>query len=112
METIAQEAKRLLEPIPEDQWMINDFTDYRCKCCVIGHYERLKSGSPNNFSFENCSDAISSALREQSRVYFTERGYEWTDIADVNNETSHNYHQPTPKQRVMALLDNMIAAGY
>lgn len=111
METIAQEAKRLLEPIPEDDFIVESFSDQVSKCCAIGHFERSRSFDPSDFSIFNCGDFYHSDLRSRSEEFLCEKGY-GGDISDVNNYTSKFYPQPTPKQRVIALLDDMINAGY
>lgn len=109
METIAQEAKRLLEPIPEEKWLSNKFTDEISCCCAIGHYNRMKSANPKDFSYGNCAwKDTEDAIRNESLKFLKFDG----DIAVINNGLRETYPQPTPKQRVLALLDDMIAAGY
>ncbi|MCF0059891.1 hypothetical protein MUK70_11635 [Dyadobacter chenwenxiniae] len=109
METIAQEAKRLLEPIPEDQWTTKDFTDRKSKCCAFGHYSRLNSSDDNNFSIANCSEYRGRLGELQHSIYvFTKGEYSLIGV----NDGASPYPQPTPKQRVLALLNDMIKAGY
>lgn len=43
---------------------------------------------------------------------YSDKRREYLTIQDVNDGFFKAYSQPTPKQRVMALLDDMIAAGY
>lgn len=102
METITQEAKRLLEPIPEENWMVGDFTDGVSKCCGSGHFMRLRSpGQKYLYSSWTAINTMTPIVAE-----FNE-----SSIAAVNDGENPKYQQPTPKQRVMALLDDMIAAG-
>lgn len=109
METIAQEARRLLEPIPDEQWLVGAFSDGESKCCAFGHYARINSVDQNDFSMENCSK-FQGRLGElaDSILVFTKG---MASLVGVNDGVTH-YTKHTPKQRVMALLDDMIAAGY
>lgn len=127
-ETVAQEAKRLLSEVPAENFIKQNFTDGVEKCCAVGHYKRLKSGNVNDYSYENCNDFtenrlitipdgtryIGCELRENSLKFLNEK-YSLIDltISNVNNVDSINgYNQPEIKDRVMALLDDMVEAGY
>lgn len=103
METIAQEAKRLLEQVPEEQWGVGMF-EWQGKCCMFGHWN-TKSGRDAAYFGQECRcfmDKINSFL-----------GYSSGNMGfRVNDGELKNYPQSTPKQRVMALLDDMIKAGY
>lgn len=69
-QTIAQQALELLSPIPEDQWMANMFSDGKSRCCAIGHFTRLTSEDPNDYSVNNCRDTnYSENLRNVSRRF-------------------------------------------
>ncbi len=113
METVAQKALRLLSPIPHTQFISNDFTDGKNKCCVIGHYMRLTSDNPNDYSFGNCSDGFESDLRTESVKFL---GSMLIDISNVNNNLfsyqTHKYIQKRCKSRVIAFLKDMIKGGY
>ena len=118
--TIAQKALELLEPIPASAWMTDDFTDGISKCCVVGHYTRLTSGDPNNFSKDNCSDytnewGFTSPLRAASRKFLWNRAisqHESTDITAINNLGYGIYMERDIKDRVIHLLKDMAKAGY
>lgn len=109
--TIAQEAYDLLKDIPSKDFIIGKFTDYNSKCCAIGHLVRLKN-NPSNY--ENCSDIDNPLLiRKISSNYINSINSFAYDIASVNNGYSYvKYKQKTPKGRVIALLKDMIKAGY
>lgn len=85
METIAQEAKRLLEPIPEESW-----TTYR---------PVLEMGIRSEFE---------SDVRD---FLFPKPGHVFTAWG-VHNGKHRAYCQDKPKARILALIDDMIAAGY
>ena len=116
-ETIAQRAKRLLEAIPENEWITSFYTEPDRKvCCAIGHFQRLSSDNPSDYSQKNCSDGSESLeLRKVSSEYLQEvfrtKPTDCVDIAYINNKPFKNYNQTIPKQRVMALLADMIEAG-
>lgn len=100
----AQDYKNLLESVAQEDFITEKFTDYKSKCCAIGHVCRLMSSNPSNYKIENCSDVY---IRNNFRIYCLQHG----DISNTNNYVSSQYPQSEPKQRVMAFLDEMIAKG-
>jgi len=113
-ETIAQKAYRLLSPIPAEQWCVGYYSNEKRQCCAIGHWTRLHSADPNDYSEDNCWENDSDNLRKVTQEYMSEKhGYTYVDIAAVNNDSQWNgYNEPVTKDRVMHLLTDMIAAGY
>jgi hypothetical protein len=105
METVAQEALRLLEKVSEEEFITDIFTDEVNKCCAIGHIQRLKSSNTKDYNMDNCKDSHISSIRMESEAF-------GKSIAKVNNMKFRKYQQETPKERVIALLNDMIAAGY
>mgnify|MGYP003633047801 CR=1 FL=1 len=120
----ATEAKALLLPIPKAEFLTGRFTDYTGKCCAIGHLVRLKSDDPSDYdrnlmdgifwgensSKENCEVEIFA--RETVREFNGKKHDQYEDLAAVNNRTEVNgYTQDNPKDRVIALLNDMIADG-
>jgi hypothetical protein len=109
METIAQEAKSILEVIPEENWCTGNYQgDYSDQFCSIGHIrdhfksKKLLNSPEERFEFE-------LRLRRASSKFLKDfQG----GIVTVNDGRNVEYDQPTPKQRVMALLTDMITAGY
>jgi hypothetical protein len=105
METIAQEAKRLLEAIPEERWMEYNYALGACRC-GMGHWNEYKTGDPWNCTFE-------TQLNNEVRKYASAVGLQGNSVNDVtislvNDGSIGAYPQETAKQRVMALLDDMI----
>jgi hypothetical protein len=116
--SVAKKVLDLITPIPETDFITDEFTDSISKCCVLGHVQRLTSGNPSDYSIDNCADGIffirmnslSTHIRFAS-CNFLALGNN-IDIADINNRATVAYPQPTPKQRVVALLNDMIEAGH
>lgn len=116
-ETIAQEALRLLTPIPKEEFITQLFTDGEGRCCAIGHIKRLQSDNPSDYSSDNCSDNLTAdiPIRTASTKYLKEvhNARYWASIASVNNNNNINgYTEPEIKDRVIHLLNDMVAAGY
>lgn len=104
---------RLLSLIPQEDWIINNFTDGQGKCCFIGHYTRLTSYDPNDYSHDNCGDWEASEARTLTRKFLKENHFVTGDGAMINNVNNINgYTEDNPKDRVMDLLKDMIKAGY
>lgn len=105
METIAQEAKRLLEPIPDEKWITQFYySSSKPGChCFIGHYNVIHGLHPS-------ADIELCAYKIVGRISTFLKGI--GDAFDINDGNLTKYRQDTPKQRVIALLDDMIAAGY
>lgn len=108
-ETIAQRAKRLLSPIPAEEFTTErGFTDEMSKCCAIGHLNRLEN-NPIDYSIRNCSLYGDDSLSAEIEKLSSELGFH---IWSVNDKLIGPYQEKTAKDRVMHLLEDMIAAGY
>lgn len=114
-QTLAQQARDLLEPVSEEQWIKGKFTNGENKCCAIGHLNRLTSENPDDYSVANCTlhekpeDSFTNILIKRSSEFLNIYTF---DIAAVNNGLISTYSQSTPKERTMALLTDMVEAGY
>lgn len=123
-ETVCQKAYRLLKDIPEDEWMVGDYTDGKSKCCAIGHYSRLTSNNTNDYSYINCIREEHKLRKETNKFLFNNiKLSDLTSIIDINDgEPIYNinrekvsnelYSKTSPKTRVLLLLKDCIAAGY
>ncbi len=115
-ETLAQKAYRLLSSVPKTQWRTKDYTDGKSKCCFAGHYVRLTSDNPEDFSDSNCSNNTEELrqLHEDSIKFLEEKyGIEKNGFVSVNDyNTINGYTQKTIKYRNLKLLEEMIEAGY
>ena len=108
------EAKELLLPIPQNDFLLHKFSDGHGKCCAIGHLVRLKSEDPLNYN-QWCGDEgeVENFVRKQVKKYISETHNERACLARVNNRNNINgYTQDNPKDRVIALLNDMIKDGY
>lgn len=104
VETLAQEAKRLLLPIPDSEWQDYGRECYRGKYCALGHLKRIEA-------IKVC-DIYTSDINKASMKFF-KTSEPTHGIAAVNDGLYHHtYKQSTPKDRVIALLDDMIKAGF
>lgn len=111
-ESIAKHALRILEPIPADKWIVQNFSDDRGARCIIGHHTRLTSGDPSNYDSFNCTD-WNETFRKTTRKFLEEVHKVSTDAASVNNYSNINgYTEPEIKDRGMHLLRDMVEHGY
>ncbi len=109
-ETIAQEAKRILELIPEEKWIAHNYTNEGECRCGMGHWNEYRTGNPWNCDYE---PQLNNVIRKfaDSQTIRSRFSLDVT-MSLVNDGDVKAYPQNTPKKRVMALLDDMIAAGY
>jgi hypothetical protein len=112
-ETICQKALRLLSAVPAEEFITSDFTDEQGKCCAIGHFARLTSGNPQDYSYQNCCDE-DETFRDATARFLVERHKEYNrNIASVNNyPTVNGYTDPDIKTRVIKCLEDAVKAGY
>ena len=113
--TTAQEVYDMLSPIPREQWIVGDYTDEISKCCAVGHVSRLTSNNPSSYSLAVCCEVtgLSRMIRAKSYHFLRDKNNgHCISIAAVNNAPSKLYPQKTCKGRVLALLRDMIKAGF
>jgi len=111
--TVAQKTLEILSVVPSEDWITDLHTDLESKCCAIGHYVRLTSNNPDNYNSDNCVDYNRAPIRNSSSEFLNKiHNLNGIDIAHVNNKPVAKYTQDTPKERVIALLNDMIKAGY
>lgn len=115
----ATKAKELLLPIPKEDFLLGRFSDEEGKCCAVGHLIRLTSKKPNDYSSYNCWDfndiryePVGVFCRDTIRKFIKNKHKETGDLSIVNNKNTINgYNQDNPKDRVIALFDDMIKEG-
>lgn len=112
--TTANKVFELLSPIPEEDFITYSLTNGIDKCCARGHIIRLQSVNPNDYSIDNIINTNEHLDKEiwKKSIEFLNSKRPNEPIAAINNNPSDCYPQEKPKQRVMALLTDMIAAGY
>lgn len=121
-----QQVIDLIEAIPADKFCIGNYCNNNGCCCVMGHINTAIGEMPSASSIENGgrgyipNEEITSpanipnlGLRYRSKAYLMSNNIPLTDITSINNyPTSGYYTQYEPKDRVLALLKDMLAAGY
>jgi len=109
--------------IPSEQIITSHFSNGVDKCCVVGHLVRLASENPSDYSVENCRDFHWNGGLNTSKMLpirglvakFVDPRYPnpidpgAQCISYVNNGMSSKYEQATPKERVVAVLEDMLA---
>jgi hypothetical protein len=111
---VIQDAITKISAIPSEDIIVNSFTDKKSKCCVVGHLTRLGSKNPNDYSQDNCTDWTSEndyeglPIRQLSVRYFENKNGFYESLAGVNNGENSLYKQETPKERSLALLQDML----
>lgn len=106
--TKAQQIKDIIKPIPADQFCIGHYENSdKSQCCVLGHIHK-------HFGSDAEGDGQGYGARQLSNEFLTEKhNLPFENIASVNNDTDINgYTEPVIKDRVMHLVEDMIAAGY
>lgn len=116
--TIAQEALELLSPIPNNKWCVGEYISADGKMCALAHYAHLKNPSiiieshlqfcrhgPLNDSIEDLDNITREFLRKEERMFSS-------SLADINNGEIKSYKQRGPRARTIAILKDMIKAGY
>lgn len=77
------------EAIPEELWFVNGYTDFTGRHCALGH-----CGETGNH-FARCDEAETLQRILQN------------DTVPINDGYHPWYHQPTPKQRILAALGDV-----
>jgi len=110
---ILKKAKKQLGKVPSNQWHTDIFTNNNDSCCAIGHFTRLNSKDPSDFSMDNCkpnNDTLREASNEAMQCINGNGGGH--DISTVNNDIGSGsleaYSEEEPKDRVMHFLDDAI----
>lgn len=114
----AQQALDLLSSIPADNFIEKTYANPVTKCCcTTGHLTRIRSKFPDNYSPQSCSyvlmndtevDILVDTTREFLGNYEGIKG----SIISINDCCIGKYQEDNPKDRVIHLLTDMVAAGY
>lgn len=115
--TVAKRALELIQGVNPEDFIEEVFTDKISKCCVIGHYCRLTSENPSDFSIDNCTrDGFGSwgrtDLQKAAKSFLKVRELPVDKIEEINNDATEEYPEATIKERVVHFLSDMVAAGY
>lgn len=102
---IVEKAIKLLTPIPDQDWIIGQFSNGRDKCCAIGHFRRLTSKNPNNYDKLNCVDEFNLNKERDLRGAFSLLSNGGC-IAHINNEAKGNRKEVVLKA-LQSVLDSI-----
>lgn len=108
--TLCEKAWDILVDIPEDKWITSELTNGVDKCCAMGWlaYDKVKQ-----FNGKLLLDQVmynkNSFSSKFNRIWPHMSNY---DITYVNDNITNKYPQSTPKQRVLAWLNDAINLGY
>ncbi len=103
--TSFKQIKEIIEPIPEDQFVIGEFGTSDGKSCFLGHIHRNISGNSNNYN----GDYEGYGARELTAQMINEvHGINASGAAVNNYPTVNGYTQPIIKDRLMAMIEDGI----
>lgn len=92
----AKKFKDFFYNIDEELWCTDYYTTTDGRCCALGHLGFRNNGpSLLGSSFESLAKMV---------------GVSVLNVNDIRNYKG--YDQATPKQRILALCDDLIKAGY
>jgi len=101
IETFKQ-IKEIIEPIPEDQFCVGEFENFREQCCFLGHIQKYISG-------DAFLDRRGFGARQLTRTFLREVHNIYANGADVNNGPYINgYTEPIIKDRLMHMIEDGI----
>jgi hypothetical protein len=78
--------------IPEDRWITKDYADDAGRCCAFGHCG-VRHMKPALGGGGEEADALAALLQHRT--------------ASINDGDTDEYQQPTPKQRILAALNDL-----
>lgn len=103
---VVKEAHDLLSIVPEKDWIIERFITTSGKCCAEGHYNRLSNGLKID-EFTKINDLCADGVLTNAVSVLSYRKFDYA-LYHVNDYGTLKFNQPTPKQRVLALLEELV----
>lgn len=97
---LAKKALGILSKIPENKWITEKYGN-GTGCCAIGHYHRIVEG----LKYKDIPNLNVIGINEEAGNLNCMAS---PSLASINDGTNLNYKQPTPKQRVIAFLNDVI----
>jgi hypothetical protein len=103
---VVRKARTLLAGVPADKWISGFFTNSVSVCCVIGHFTRLTSEDPEDYSQGNCEDHDVPPERNLRHAFeaLTRGKGVVHDLATLNNVAPYE----TRKEIVLRALDRAL----
>lgn len=117
METLAQKTLAILEPIPDNEFILYSLTNHINKWCGLGHLNRLTSKNQTSYSLDNCSTK-SNFVDEVNMLFINYFRKEYgvsveVYISNVNDNTGLiKVPGDTAKEHIIGVLKQMINKGY
>lgn len=107
-----EEARDFYSPIPEGRWCTDYFNNDKGQNCAIGlirpdlNHEEMRAflADNNGANWRGMNKIFGS-----TEICVGHYKLLSSKLAVVNNGLDHKYQQPTPKQRVLAFIDDLIA---
>lgn len=84
------------EAIPDQEWCTYSLSNYNGQRCALGHTMQSCATTPD-------TEGICGLFGDR-----TIRGKGWETVAGINNGNDKRYRQPTPKQRILAALYDLL----
>jgi len=123
--SIAMQALSAVESIEQNDFACSIMTDCVGRCCFVGHMHRLNSKNPSNYQFLT-KDIVGAnrlfkgrflkAFYKSFEEFFQTKYHTTTSVSflmSINDmQTNPFYKQSTVKERIVALLTDMIEEGY
>jgi hypothetical protein len=105
--SLVKQALEILEPIPEELFITEDYSPDGIHCCSMGHINKAISGDPEGSEIEMpLRGEVAGFIKRKYNV----NGY--IDIVQVNDGYGGIYKEDGPKARVIHLLKDMLNEGY
>jgi hypothetical protein len=107
--TNAQQILDIIRPIPAEKFCRNKYIDEDGRSCFLGHIHLTLAPDEGNWK----GDEYGYGARQLTRRFMLEKHGMNVDGTDVNNDPDYNgYTEPEVKDRVVHMLEDMVAAGY
>lgn len=98
--------RQKFESIPENNWIIGALSDNRGRCCAQGHC-MINIGQHEGSAWVDERFIPGTESHALVEVFGGKAKMGGFTIAIVNNGNHPDYQQSTPKQRVLAALDDI-----
>ncbi len=103
-----QQAIKLLEPIPKEEFTTTVLWDGNNKCCSLGHLNRLLSKDPTNYVNAEYTPSKVMDFSNRVRKFINKKSNQQAGIITVNDyNTVNGYNEGNPKDRIIHLFTEM-----
>ena len=95
----ANDFRAFFSAIPADQWCVGKMYGGAGSCCALGHLET---------AYPQTNDVLSRVTNRLRHLVC--KSSQWT-VSGINDGLVEAYPQSTPKERILALCDDLAAKG-